>query len=172
MAINSAPRNSISLLEKANQFQKRLHLSCRRYSVTEITNKANTYSIFIGPIPGRSATMSSGNLLTPAKCYLNLAVTAVCAVTYNKIVPDSLPVVLFFVQLIEYSCISIFRRRVMYHHSNPFFFQLRRREPVSRYIFISTPPDLWRFYNPRRNNSGPGAGDNLRHRLVIGYTTA
>jgi hypothetical protein len=78
--------------------------------VTEITNKANPYPISIRPIVGRASTMSAGNLLSPAKSNLNLAVTTVCAVAYNKIVANTFPMVPFPMPFVKYSCISRFRR--------------------------------------------------------------
>jgi len=109
MAINTAFRNSISLLEKANQFQKGLHLLFRRYCAIEIANKADSYPISIGPIVGRF-TMSSGNLLSPAKRYLNLAITAVTTIAYNKIVANPFPMLPFSMPFAKYSCISVLRR--------------------------------------------------------------
>jgi hypothetical protein len=58
--------------------------------------------------------MRTGNLPSPAKCYLNLAVTTISAVAYKKIVADSFPVVYFPMHLVKYSCVSFVCRRMMY----------------------------------------------------------
>jgi hypothetical protein len=67
--------------------------------------------------------MGPGNLTSPAKRDLNLAITAVSAVTYNKIVCDTIPMFLFSVLLVKYCRISVIRCRVMYYDSFPSFFQ-------------------------------------------------
>ena len=88
----------------------------------EIADEANAYGIFIGPITRCSSAVGAGYLSSPAKCYFNLAVTAVSPITYHKIVANSIPVVLFTVHLVKDGCISGFCRRMMYHDGRPLLF--------------------------------------------------
>lgn len=130
VAVDSDCRDSISLLQEAGQFQKGLHLSGGGPGVIEIADEADAYRIFVCPVAG-SLAVCPRSLLAPAKCNLYLPVAAVGAVAYQKIVANTVPVVLFPVQFIENSGISIFRRRVMYHYGGPFLLNLRRRQPAS-----------------------------------------
>jgi hypothetical protein len=50
--------------------------------------------------------MSAGYLLSPAKRYLNLTISTVCAVTYNKIIAYPFPMVAFPVPFVDDSGIS------------------------------------------------------------------
>ena len=122
MAVNTAFWNPVTVLQKTNQFQKRLHLSRSRRCIVEITHKTNSYPFFVPPVV-RCLTMCPRKLTSPAKRDLNLAVTAVSTVTYNKVVCDSFPMVLFSVLLVKYCHISVTRCRVMYYDSFPFLFQ-------------------------------------------------
>ena len=108
MTVNTAFRNPVTVLKKTDQFHERLHLSCSRRCVVEITHKANPDCFFVCPVV-RCLTMGSGKLPSPAECNLNLAVTAVGTITYNEIVSDSFPVVAFFVPFVKYSCIPVLR---------------------------------------------------------------
>ena len=130
VTVDSGYRDSVSLLQEAGQFQKGLHLSDGGPGVIEIADEADAYRIFVGPI-ARSFAVCSRSLLSPAKRNLYLPVAAVGAVAYQKIVANAVPAVLFPVQFIENSGISIFRRRVMYDYGCPFPLHLRRRQPVS-----------------------------------------
>ena len=122
MTVNSAFRNPVPVLQKPNQLHKRLHLSRSRRCVVEITHKADSYPFFVPPVV-RCLTMCPRNLPSPAKRDLNLAVTTISAVTYNKIVCDTIPMVFFSVFLVKYCHISVTRCRVMYYDSFPFSFQ-------------------------------------------------
>jgi len=75
--------------------------------VIEVTHQANSYRIFIGPVSARASAMSADGLISPAKCNLNLAITAIGSVTYDKIVANPLPVLAFSVKFVKYSCISV-----------------------------------------------------------------
>jgi len=122
MTVNTAFRNPVTVLKKTDQFHERLHLLCSRRCVVEITHKTNSYSFFICPVV-RCLAMGSGKLLSPAECNLNLAITTIASVAYNKIVSDAFPMIAFSVLLVKYSRIAVSRCRVMYHDSGPLFFQ-------------------------------------------------
>jgi hypothetical protein len=63
--------------------------------------------------------MSAGHLLSPAKCYFYLPVTAVCTVADNKIVAYSFPMIAFSMPFVEYGGVSEIRCRVMNNYSPP-----------------------------------------------------
>jgi hypothetical protein len=53
--------------------------------------------------------MRPRNLLLPPVRYLNLPITAVTSVTYDKIITYAIPMVIFPVPFIKYSGIAVFR---------------------------------------------------------------
>ena len=59
--------------------------------------------------------MSAGDLLSPAECNLDLAVTAAIAVADYKIISDALPMPAVFVPIVEIGDIASVSGGMMYH---------------------------------------------------------
>ena len=174
MTVDTAFWNTIASLQKTNQFHQRPHLCGSRYPATEIADKTNSNSVFIGPIARCTPTMSTYLLLPPAKCNLNLAITAVSAVTYNKIISHTLPMPSFPVHFVKYSCIAGLRAGMMYYYCCPFLFYLSRRQPISWNFLINLRRVCRRLFYHWRNSYGLRCQNlcNLGHRFLFIYTTA
>ena len=168
MSVDTALRNSISSLQKANQFHKRPHLLGRWCRVVEITNKADSYAVLIGPITGRPSAMGAGHLSLPAECRFDLTIPTVGPVADNKMVADPFPLILFSVYSVKDGSISIFCCRMMDHYGRPIPLHVRRRQPVPWNTFVRH-----RQRRPWRDNFRRGSFRlktgvmyNLGHRLV------
>jgi hypothetical protein len=59
------------------------------------------------------------SLLAPAKRDLNLTVVAVAAVTYDKVIADTVPVIALSVPFVKYGCVSTAGCRMVYDYSRP-----------------------------------------------------
>jgi hypothetical protein len=59
------------------------------------------------------------SLLAPAKRSLNLTIVTSAAVTYDKIIADTIPVIAFSVPFVKYGCISVAGPRMVYDYSCP-----------------------------------------------------
>ncbi len=119
MTIYVAFRDFVAVLKKTSQSDERFHLPAGRHIAIEITHEADTDTFCIGPVVGSSATMRTCELSSPAVSRLNLAIGAVCAVTDDEVITNSLPVIAFAVPFIENGSASFSGCRVMDDYRRP-----------------------------------------------------
>jgi hypothetical protein len=118
MPVNSAFGNVVSLLQEANQFNKRIKLPvCGRIAV-EITDEANSNTFFVCPVAWGIAGVSAGQLAAPTEGRFDLSVSAVRSVADNKIITDTIPA-LFTMPFVDYGGVAFIGGGMMNYNCRP-----------------------------------------------------
>jgi len=124
---------TVAPLQKKNELDQRRLLFCSGRHLVKVPHQTNADSIFIGPITRRSA-MSPGFLLAPAEGDFNVSIPTVRAIAYNKVIPNTLPVISLAMPPVKNSHVPIGRTRVMNNDRLPLLLPGWVGYPRGRYM--------------------------------------